>query len=34
MSTLYLDHESWHAAAEALDPKNKGASPAAFESYN
>lgn len=24
ISTLYLDHPSWYAAAEALDPKNKG----------
>ena len=24
VSTLYLDHRSWYAAAEALDPKNKG----------
>ena len=24
ISTLYLDHKSWYAAAEALDPKNKG----------
>jgi anaerobic selenocysteine-containing dehydrogenase len=24
VSTLYLDHPSWYAAAEALDPKNKG----------
>ncbi|MDB5296275.1 MAG: anaerobic dehydrogenase, typically selenocysteine-containing, partial [Phycisphaerales bacterium] len=23
-STLYLDHPSWYAAAEALDPKHKG----------
>ncbi|MFO0847619.1 MAG: molybdopterin-dependent oxidoreductase [Gemmataceae bacterium] len=24
VSTLYLDHPSWYAAAEALDPANKG----------
>ncbi len=24
VSTLYLDHPSWYAAAESLDPKNKG----------
>ncbi len=24
VSTLYLDHPSWYAAAEALDPKSKG----------
>jgi formate dehydrogenase (coenzyme F420) alpha subunit len=24
VSTLYLDHPSWRAAAESLDPKNKG----------
>ena len=24
VSTLYLDHISWYAAAEALYPKNKG----------
>lgn len=24
ISTLYLDHPSWYAATEALDPKNKG----------
>lgn len=24
VSTLYLDHPSWYAAAEALDPRNKG----------
>ncbi len=24
VSTLYLDHKSWYAAAESLDPKNRG----------
>jgi anaerobic selenocysteine-containing dehydrogenase len=24
VSTLYLDHQSWYEAAEALDPRNKG----------
>jgi anaerobic selenocysteine-containing dehydrogenase len=24
VSTLYLDHKSWHAAVVALDPRNKG----------